>query len=114
VKRHDVTDPASPVEESWWRAPGEASFWTARAVTTGPDGFFVGSSRGVDPVPGRLYTFPDRRGSQSEPPSLGASSTATPSPSTADSSVTLPGFGPVAGLAALGLGGWWLRRRGHD
>jgi hypothetical protein len=114
VKRHDVTDPASPVAESWWRAPGEASFWTARAVTTGPDGFFVGSSRGVDSVPGRLYTFPDRRGSQSEPPSLGASSTATPSPSTADSSVTLPGFGPVAGLAALGLGGWWLRRRGHD
>ena len=124
VKRHDVRDPTEPVEESWWLAPGEASFWTAWSVVAGATGYFVGSSRGVDDVPGRLYTFPDRSGSQSDRPSLG-STTASETPSSpptdsgespAGSTVDVPGFGAasglagLAGLAALGVGGWWLSR----
>ena len=120
VKRHDVSDPTNPVEEAWWLAPETASFWTARAVSTGRDGFFVATSRGVDDVPGRLYTFPDR-------PSEGSSGDAggvvtrpddeTPTAGAtreSESTVSAPGFGVGAGLAAVGLGGWWLRRHGGE
>jgi uncharacterized protein YgiB involved in biofilm formation len=121
VKRHDVTDPANPIEESWWLAPAEASFWTARAVTTGADGYFVASSRGVGDVPGRLYTFIDRAGDQADRPLLGSSSETpetaaastggTPTTS-AGSTVSAPGLGLGTAVAALGLGGWGLWRRG--
>lgn len=125
VKRHDVSDPTNPTEESWWLAPTEASFWTARALpdadSSGRDDVFVASSRGVADVPGRLYVFPDRPGEQANPPSLGTPASATgqgggdtstasgqPPP---EPTVSAPGFGFGAGVAALGLGGWWLRRR---
>jgi hypothetical protein len=130
VKRHDVTDPANPIEESWWLAPAEASFWTARAARTDGErgvatpGFFVASSRGVGDVPGRLYTFPDRPGDQTEQPTLGSTTTATaaanagetPSSSAAstESAASAPGFGVGSVIAALGAGGWWLRRRTGD
>jgi hypothetical protein len=116
VKRHDVSNPLTPVEESWWLAPDEASFWTARAGESGAPGWFVASSRGVGDVPGRLYTFPDSAGTQAEPPTLG-SETRTPSEAanvgetptaTGGSTASVPGFGVGAGLAALGLGAWRL------
>jgi hypothetical protein len=123
VKRHDVSDPTSPVEESWWLSPAAASFWTARALPAAGsrDDAFVASSRGVADVPGRLYVFPDRPGEQANAPSLGTSTASTgrggsdtstasgqPSP---ESTASAPGFGFGAGLAALGLGGWWLWHR---
>jgi hypothetical protein len=119
VKRHDVSDPTNPTEESWWLAPETASFWTALAVTTGPDGFFVAPSRGVDDVPGRLYTFPDRSGDGSEttddrvrpPDSSSRSQSRTTGADPTASSVSTPGFGPASTAAALGGGLWWLRRR---
>ena len=135
VKRHDVSNPLTPTEESSWLAPDEASFWTARAVTTG---FFVASSRGVEDVPGRLYTFPDRPGEGPSGAALGSDdgttdATATDTASTRadrtdpvdatdtedrdtgpESTVSAPGFGVGAGLAALGGGAWWLRRRADD
>lgn len=121
VKRHDVSDPSAPVEESWWLAPEAASFWTARAVTTGTEGFFVASSRGVDDVPGRLYTFPDRPGTSTNgsavtaaaPPTDG--STQSPGPTataqTDRSPVSAPGFGALSSLAALAAAGWLWRGR---
>lgn len=124
VKRHDVSDPENPVEESWWLSPAETSFWTARAVTTGDEGFFVASSRDVDDIPGRLYTFPDRSGEQPSTAALGSTeATDTDTASTqangvgandgrSESTVFAPGFGAGAGLTALGVGAWWLRRRG--
>ncbi|WP_049986647.1 LVIVD repeat-containing protein [Halobellus rufus] len=79
VKRHDVSDPASPREESWWRDPDAASFWTARLAHAGErEGFFVASSWGVDDVPGRLYTFPDHAGGQADPPDTLPAGTSTP------------------------------------
>jgi hypothetical protein len=71
VKRHDVSDPATPEELTWWREPTEARFWTARLAVPGADGFFVASSMGVGDVPARVYTFPDHAGVQADPPSLG-------------------------------------------
>jgi hypothetical protein len=121
VKRHDVSDPANPVEESWWLAPETASFWTARAVGTGGDGCFVATSRGVDDVPGRLYTFPDRvgnGGNRALPDATatdeGSATHAASEEATPGSNVSAPGFGLGVGLAAVGLGGWWLRRRGAE
>ena len=121
VKRHDVSNPLTPVEESWWLAPDEASFWTAQAGTSGSPGWFVASSRGVEDAPGRLYTFPDSAGRQAEPPTLGAGTRTPPEAAsvgetptaTGGSAVSAPGFSAGAGLAALGLGGWWLSR-GHE
>ncbi|WP_136603112.1 LVIVD repeat-containing protein [Salinigranum halophilum] len=121
VKRHDVSDPGDPTEESWWRSPTEASFWTAQSV--GQSEFFVASSRGVDDVPGRLYTFPDRAGEQADHlPTGTATSTArngttsrgesgSDPGSGSGSTVSVPGFGVGGALTALGLGSWWLRRR---
>jgi hypothetical protein len=124
VKRHDVSDPGDPVEESWWLDPDGASFWTARAAPGGTPAFFVASSRGVDDVPGRLYTFPDRAGEQPARPALDPDATADSNAdpqraasggdtraATDASSVSAPGLGVGTALAALGAGGWWLRRR---
>ncbi|MFB6220210.1 MAG: LVIVD repeat-containing protein, partial [Halolamina sp.] len=57
VKRHDVRDPANPVELTWWADPPHAEFWTARAGVPGET--FVGSSRGTENSPPGLYVFPD-------------------------------------------------------
>jgi hypothetical protein len=119
VKRHDVSTPLTPVEESWWLAPDEASFWTAQAVRTGTNGFFVASSRGVDDSPGRLYTFPDRPGERTVSPSGGSGAegvTTDRGTVSAESRVSAPGFGVGTTLGAIGLGvgGWWFRRRGGD
>lgn len=71
VKRHDVSDPSDPVEETHWLDPDETEFWTAQAAVAGPEtGYFVATSRGVDDVPGRLYVFPDHAGTMADPPSL--------------------------------------------
>jgi hypothetical protein len=79
VKRHDVTEPSAPREETWWRDPAEASFWTAQLARAGErEGFFVASSRGVDDVPTRLYTFPDHAGEQADPPSVLPGTAPTP------------------------------------
>jgi hypothetical protein len=139
VKRHDVSDPPTPEELAWWRMPDEASFWTARLAKPGAEtGFFVGASRGVGDVPGRLYTFPDHAGQQLSPPPLGGESNAsagsgdatpteslvvTPTPDAADSNGTgtaadtagtaarAPGFGAGVAAGALGVAAWRLRRR---
>lgn len=139
VRRHDVSDPTAPVEETWWRRPDATSFWTARVLEPGET--FVASTmerRGAYPG---LYVFPDEPG-QSQTP---VESTPTPAPTspadtaTPDETVTtdetmttdeggtsptagndstptdaeesMPGFGPVATVAALGVGLWRLRER---
>ncbi|ELZ30085.1 hypothetical protein C474_12005 [Halogeometricum pallidum JCM 14848] len=139
VKRHDVSDPRNPEPLSWWRMPDEASFWTARLARPGAqEGFFVGASRGVGDVPGRLYTFPDHAGQQASPPSLTSASAATetespvatatsegstggtaaatgepdePDESDDGASASAPGFGAGAAAGALGLASWRLLRR---
>ncbi len=133
VKRHDVSNPLTPTEETWWLAPDKASFWTARAVTTG---FFVASSRGVEDVPGRLYTFPDRPGEGPSGVALGSDDGTTGATATATlstranrtgstdangggdagpgSTASASGFGVGATLTALAGGAWWLRRRRDD
>jgi len=70
---HDVSDPADPVELARWWNPRETSFWTAQAA----DGCYVASSvdlssgfGGLNETREALYTFPDRAGSQVNPPSL--------------------------------------------
>jgi hypothetical protein len=71
VKRHDVSDPRSPEELTWWRDPDETKFWTARLARPGSrEGFFVAASMGVNDVSGRLYTFPDHAGQQANAPTL--------------------------------------------
>jgi hypothetical protein len=68
VKIHDVSDPANPVELAWWRDPEKAAFWTAQAVPE--KDIFVATSGGLGDTIGALYTFPDREGTQANPPSL--------------------------------------------
>jgi Uncharacterized conserved protein len=70
---YDVSDPAAPTELARWRNPRETSFWTAQAA----DGCYVASSvdlssgfGGLNETREALYTFPDRAGSQADPPSL--------------------------------------------
>ena len=129
VKIHDVSDPANPRQLAWWRKPGEASFWTAKRAN---EKFFVASSMGGEGNDrGRLYTFPNRPGEQSNPPSLvgnGSSNGSEPSvPQQATStrgdgtnetddatlSAEQAGFGVLAGVASVGLGTWaHLRGRG--
>lgn len=71
VSRHDVSDPATPVRQSWWRDPGAARFWTARLGVAGSEtGFFVASSDGRSGTEAALYTFPDHAGEQLDPPAL--------------------------------------------
>ncbi len=114
MKRHDVSDPANPVEESWWLAPSATDFWTAQAAS---DAFFVASSRGVGDVPGRLYTFPDHAGDQTDRPALGSPTPASTETDVAseepsESRISAAGFEIVTGLTALGIGGWlaWRQR----
>ncbi|WP_303647438.1 hypothetical protein [Halobaculum sp. CBA1158] len=61
VKRHDISDPADPVEETWWADPEAARFWTAVAGERGS--FFLASSMGTDGgAPAGVWTFPDAAG----------------------------------------------------
>lgn len=135
VKRHDVSDPANPVEETWWVDPDEAKFWTAR-VSGG--GFFLASSMGTGNAPAGLFTFPDGSGAGGNPEALreprsttatdAVSSTHTPtftptptptatatssqtSSSTASATTTstpteAAGFGALTALGGLGLTAW--------
>lgn len=75
VKIHDVSDPGNPEELAWWRNPREASFWTTQSAGD----VVVGSSSNVsvkigsdelNETAGALYVFPDRDGTQPDPPSL--------------------------------------------
>jgi hypothetical protein len=70
VTRHDVSDPANPTRESWWRDPDTARFWTAQVAVPGE--FFVASDmgEGYDESAAELFTFPDRPGEQADPPDL--------------------------------------------
>ncbi|KAB1186790.1 MULTISPECIES: LVIVD repeat-containing protein [Haloferax] len=129
VKRHDISDPADPVELAWWRDPGRTNFWSAQyAYPFADEGVFVASSWGFDDVSGALYTFPDHSGDQLNPPTLGPETTTeslvntpTQTDSTARTAETpstdgvsrsdVPGFGIGTGAAALGAAGWWYRRR---
>lgn len=127
VKRHDVSDPADPVEESWWRRPREARFWGAQLAVAG--GFFVAPDMGTDDSGAGLYTFPDSAGVQSSVPDPALTSepstlteTLTPAPPStlttteavttapATTVTTVPGFGTVPAIAALGIGAWRLLR----
>ncbi|WP_313691925.1 LVIVD repeat-containing protein [Halorarum halobium] len=132
VKRHDVSDPATPVEETWWVRPGETRFWTAR-VAAGDS--FVASSMGTGEASAGLWTFPDEAGTGGDPEALRErpetdpadaysptpSATATPASATSvregtatgtgGSSAAAPGFGVLAGLGGLGLAAWRLLGR---
>ena len=130
AKRHDVSDPTSPREESWWRDPASASFWTAQLALGGEqEGFFVASSTDFDGATAGLYTFPDHAGEQADPPSVLPPGTATPRPrygsgtaraagSATESprpavggDVSAPGFGVATGVGAVALAAWRLLRR---
>jgi hypothetical protein len=129
VKIHDISDPANPEEIAWWRAPGEAAFWTARLVT---DRFFLASSAGqLEGSRGALYTFGNHPGEQKDPPALtttvgseGGTTTAAGTPTETEraaladdattgenSSSSVPGFGVPAALAGLAGAGAWRRFR---
>jgi hypothetical protein len=122
VKLHDINDPTAPDELAWWRAPDEATFWTAQAVP-GRD-FFVASSTDYGTNRGAVYTFPDRPGEQTNPPSLLAGASAGGTGTNGQSSRTneegtgegggdsngLPGFGIGATAGCLGLGALRLLR----
>ncbi|GGJ05308.1 hypothetical protein GCM10008995_13930 [Halobellus salinus] len=134
VKRHDVSEPSTPKELSWWRDPETASFWTARLAAPGErDGFFVASSWGVDDVAAGLYTFPDHAGEQADPPGVLPSGTATPRPRyetatrTPERSATTtapetavgggigaPGFGVAAAVGGVALATWRLLCRAEE
>ena len=126
VKRHDVSDPSSPQETSWWRDPESASFWTAQLAAPGDrDGFFVASSTDFDGATAGLYTFPDHAGEQADPPGILPSGTATPRPRfdtetetdtetqapDVGGDVSAPGFGVASGVGAVALAAWRLLRR---
>ncbi|MFB6300440.1 MAG: LVIVD repeat-containing protein [Halobacteriales archaeon] len=130
VMLHDISDPSDPTRLSWWRKPDEARFWTAQRARD----CYIASDMGTRGTAndGKLYTFPDAAGTQTDPPTLGdttptETATLSPSPSTisptespsdgmetAASTTTRgpgqPGFTWLG--AALGLGGWlgWRRR----
>ena len=116
VKRHDVSDPADPVELTWWADRPHAEFWTARVAI--PGSTFVAASRATAASPAALYVFPDADGrtlwgyddSTTATPSPTSAATATPTET--PSGVGAPGFGPLAALAGIGLGSlaWWRSR----
>ena len=73
VKIYDISDPTDPEQLVWWRKPEETAFWTAKRAT---DGVFIASSMGRNnDGKGGLYTFPNRRGQQQNPPALTPSNT---------------------------------------
>ncbi len=89
VKIHDVSNPEMPVELAWWRQPTVSRFWTAQRADT----CVVASNMGISGSIGSIYTFPDRPGTQPDPPSLtGTPTRSVASPTTpehtAESSVT--------------------------
>ncbi|GAA0211406.1 LVIVD repeat-containing protein [Halobaculum roseum] len=138
VKRHDVSDPANPVEETWWADPDATRFWGA--VLAVPGEFFVAPSMGTrDGAPAGLWTFPDRAGvggdrsrldgetAGTAPAATGstptdtdaASGTGESSPDTSsDSSAAAPGFGVASAVAGAGvaaaLAGRRSARRGDE
>ena len=133
VKRHDVSDPSAPQEESWWRDPESASFWTAQLAAPGErDGFFVASSTDFDGATAGLYTFPDHAGKQADSPEILPPGTATPRPrfeartatATANATgtpdpavggdISAPGFGAATGVGAVALAAWRLLRRADE
>lgn len=112
VKVHDIAEPEAPEELAWWRDPETTSFWAARAAEPGE--YFVACSadmplldRDNPETQGGVYTFPDRRGQQADPPSL----TGTPTPRDESDDGLGPGFGLGTALAALGGAGYLLGRR---
>ncbi|MFB6155227.1 MAG: LVIVD repeat-containing protein [Haloferacaceae archaeon] len=139
VTRHDVSDPSRPTRTAGWRDPATARFWTAQAAAPGE--CFVASDMGRagDGDGAEFFTFPDRAGEQSNPPTRGATRsetpgattartpartrtttrTGTPSTRTAESSHSpatsvrtgSPELGVGALLAALAAVAVWLRRR---
>jgi len=137
VKIHDISDPANPEELAWWRNPSETSFWTAQSAVSGDT--FIASSANLGAAIGdtspeardALYTFPDRAGSQENPPDLTerpegveppsptptpteGASTPTAEPSAGlnggSQSTTFVGIGVGTILAGLGLGAWYQNR----
>ncbi|PSQ07792.1 hypothetical protein BRC97_02325 [Halobacteriales archaeon QS_6_71_20] len=123
VKRHDVSEPANPVEETWWADPEAARFWAATPAVPGE--FLVAPSMGTRGAPAGLWTFPDAPGTGGDRSRLSADAaratadatpgettepsvtpTATPSstesPTPTASRAAGPGFG--AGSAVAGLG----------
>jgi hypothetical protein len=125
VKRHDVSDPATPVERTWWADPPHAEFWTARVGVSGET--FVGSSRGTATSPAGLYVFPDESGTTTwgfenrvgetptDSPTATPTATATERPTSTPAATTTstdgPGFGVLAALSGLGVGAlaWWRK-----
>lgn len=117
VKLFDVSDPAEPKELAWWRKPNEAAFWTAQRVS---DEVFIGGSMGHHgDGRGGLYTFPNRAGTQRNPPSLTGEGTTNPKTIASGDETTTesndgvaattgqPGFEMgIAGLSILGFGVW--------
>jgi hypothetical protein len=133
VKIHDVSDPASPEELTWWRQPGKAKYWTAQFASE--DFFVAGDMMANENHPSGIYTFPNREGEQSDPPQLvqeettstttatettttaTPTETATPTPTTTETATDTessesggtPGFGvmsALAGVSAAALAGW--------
>jgi hypothetical protein len=90
VRVHDVSDPAAPEELARWRDPAGTEFWTAQRA----DGSVVASSwrdpSREDPEAGAaVYAFPDPGASRPADDETGAEGA---------------GFGPLAGIAGVGVG----------
>ncbi|WP_123537990.1 LVIVD repeat-containing protein [Halosimplex salinum] len=123
VMVHDLSDPANPERVRYFRRSLDTSFWTAQLAAPGEAVVASSYEDPSDPdAPGRLYTFPDvprATPTATESPTDGSSNAPTPT-GTSDGTPTGaggdetggttsgdgPGFGPVAALAALGLGAW--------
>lgn len=132
IKRHDVSDPADPVELTWWRDHETASCWTAQIGVAGE--FFVASARGQNGTMPGIVTFPDADGMGGQPlptdtptPTATATETQpvtpteTPTPTPTEAPTTEPpteeptaGFGLVAGAIGLGAGLLAARRRRRE
>ncbi|WP_277553869.1 LVIVD repeat-containing protein [Halobaculum limi] len=129
VKRHDVSDPANPTEETWWAVPDATRFWTA--VLAVPGEFFVASSMGTRTgEQAGLWTFPDgpgtggdratlteRDSADTPPPTTGPTltGTETPTPTSTptetESAAAAPGFGLAVGAAGVATGAALAARR---
>lgn len=126
VKRHDVSDPSDPVEETWWADPEEARFWGA--VLAVPGEYFIAPSMGTrGGAAAGLWTFPDRAGVGGDRSRLDGEATATARATTrppatestaaatddtedggtgtvTDSSAAAPGLGVASAVASVGVG----------
>lgn len=122
VKRHDVSNPANPVEETWWADPPHAEFWTARVGVA--DETFVGSSRGTRTSSAGLYVFPDEPGTTTwgfdevvgKTPTPTPTATATPQPTPTPTTSEGAGFGVLTALTGVGVGAlaWWRDRESEE